>query len=280
MNTSKTKVPPPPAARQQAKTSAAPWGGITTTKQGIRIMFYGQGGMGKTLNSLYAPGNKLVMDFDNSLPLLRKTIGEELVSQIKVYTPTEWDDMISTLGKMEWFNDIDSIVIDTMTKAEELAQAWVVKNVKTIKGADVRSIEGFGYKEGYRYSYDKILEMLSLLDQHVSAGRNVVLVCHMENANAANAGGEDFLRAEPRLARVSTGNVREKLYEWCDFVLYMDEMKQVTDDGKAKGEGNRAIYTSMKPWFRAKRRGHMPDKLFPQLDDIQGTVWDYIIDAV
>lgn len=271
MTTQASKLSAPPPSAPPPRAATVPWGPIKDEKIGRRVCIYGQGGMGKTSLAAHAPGNILFMDFDKSLPVLKTQLGDA-TKKLASYTPDDWPGILSTLGAYENFAGIDSIVIDTATKAEELSQKWVVANVPTEKGVKVANIEAYGFKTGYRHAFDQWLKLLSILDQHVAKGRNVVFVCHLENSNAANPGGEDFLRAEPRLCRSMQGNLREKIFEWCDFVLYLDEEKAVSKEGKAAGNGSRAIYTSPQAWFKAKKRGPCAEIIYPDADNL-ADVW-------
>lgn len=265
-----SKIPAPPVQMPRRPATMVPWGPIKTNKNGYRALLYGVGGVGKSSLAANAPWPVMYVDFDNSLPLLRNELGS-VADGVHSYQADGWAEVLSTLGSYDLFGGIKTIVIDPTTKLEELSHVWVVANVPTAKGNKVANIEAYGFKEGYRHAFDQWLKLLSILEQHVFAGRNVILVCHSESANIANASGENFLCYEPRLSRSAQGNVREKLFEWCDHVLFY-AYDVAVKDGKAMGGGSRTLYTHPEAWFKAKARGFDKDFIVPDFANL-GEVW-------
>lgn len=269
--TTPSRLPPaPPSSAPTRPKPSVPWGPIKTNKNGYRVLLYGVGGIGKTSLAASAPGPVLFIDFDNSLPRLTGELGEK-ADGIRIFEAKGWAEVIATLGNYDLFGDIKTIVIDPTTKLEELSHDWVVANVPTAKGNKVANIEAYGYKEGYSHAFDQWLKLLSILEQHMLAGRNIINVCHSESANIANASGENFLCYEPRLSRSTQGNVREKLFEWSDFALFY-AYDVAVKDGKAKGGGSRTLYTHPEAWFKAKARGFDKDFITPDFANL-GDVW-------
>lgn len=167
-----------------------------------------------------------------------------------------WDDLRSILHSPTIWKDFNAVVIDDLTKAEELATAWVIANIPHEKGKTVTSIESYGFGKGFTHLYETFLLLLNDLDAHVRAGRQVVCIAHECTAKVPNPSGENFIRYEPRLQSPESGknSIRHRIKEWTDHLLFVGYDVFVNDDGKAKGSGTRTIYPTELPTHMAKSR--------------------------
>lgn len=224
--------------------------------QGHRIGIYGPGGIGKTTCAATAPGPVAFFDLDDSLPVLGASLDGCDVRRVEGVG--DWESLRFALRGEGW-EEIRTIVIDSATKAEELALAWTLANIPHEKdGVVIRRIEDYGFGKGYQHLYETFLKLLGDLDVHVRAGRNVVLICHDCTASVPNPRGEDWLRYEPRLQNPSSGkaSIRLRVREWLDHLLYVayDVTCEKRDNGKASGSGTRTIYPQELPFCMAKSR--------------------------
>lgn len=247
----KTFTPPPPAPTVSTKARVA--FGKVATSTGHRVVLYGPGGIGKTTLAASAPGSVAFIDLDESLPRLAGNLDMEKVSIVSGVDT--WAELRLALQSDGW-DDIKTIVIDTGTRAEEMAIAHTLGTVKTEKGTTPKSVEEYGYGKGYQHVYETFLTLLPDLDRHCRAGRNVMLICHDCTATVPNPAGEDWLRYEPRLQSPSSGkaSIRLRVREWADHVLFMGYDVAVNKDGKGCGSGTRTIYTAELPHCMAKSR--------------------------
>jgi hypothetical protein len=213
----------------------------------------------------------LVFDFDESLSTLWSQLPEEQRANVLTYIPKDWQDFMDKLGDQSLFGNIQTIVIDTATVAERASEAWVLANVRASSGK-ATSIEDYGYGKGYRFIFEQWIKLLAVADIHRRAGRNVVFVAHATNAKTANPSGEDFLRVEPALQGTDKFSIRNRLYEWVDYCVYMQMDQAVSEDGKATGANTRTIYTYGQPWFMAKQRGNAPEIIYPDVNNLED-VW-------
>lgn len=243
--------------------------------QGHRVGIYGPGGIGKTTLAATAPGPVAFFDLDDSLPVLLPSLAGYDVRRVEGIDG--WENMRVALHGDGW-DDIRTIVIDSATKAEELALGWTLANVPHEKdGVLIRRIEDYGFGKGWQHNFETFLKLLGDLDRHVRAGRHVVLICHDCTATVPNPKGEDWLRYEPRLQSPSSGknSIRLRVREWADHVLYLGYDKGNVTEGKmAKGFETRTIYPVETPHCMAKSRT-CSDAMAAELHD--ANLWSGIL---
>ena len=221
--------------------------------QGHRITLYGPGGIGKSTLASGAPGPVAFIDLDESMPVLRQQLAAEREIRI-VSGVSTWQDLRDVLHADGWV-DTKTIVIDSVTKAEELAGAWVLANVPLENGKKAQRLEDYGWGKQFGHIYDTFLAMLGDLDAHVRAGRHVILIAHDCTTEVPNPAGANWLRYEPRLQSPASGknSIRLRVREWCDHVLFCGYDVDV-QGGKGTGRGTRTIYPVELPHCMAKSR--------------------------
>lgn len=246
--------PPKPPAPRATTTSSAPsrtfkvQSGKLNTPE--KVVIYGPGGVGKTklASLLESVGAKpLILDIEN---------GSAKLNVNRVTDILTWDDLRGLLHDDSIWSGFGAVVIDSFTKAEELAIAWTVKNVPHEKGHAVKGIEDYGFGKGYVHVYETFLQLLGDLDAHARKGRHVICICHDCTANVPNPNGEDWIRYEPRLQSPASGksSIRHRVKEWCDHLFYVGYDVIANADGKGKGSGTRTIYPAEMPTHWAKSR--------------------------
>ena len=263
--------PPPPAQTATATSPALAFEEITTG-DAHRAVIYGPGGIGKTTLGCMAPGPVAFIDLDDSLGRLRSQLETQgLLDGVRRVPGVEnWQGLRDTVNAVGW-DDYRTIVIDSLTKAEEMAVAHTLEYVPHEKGYKIASIEDYGYGSGLTHVFETFLPLLADLDRHCRQGRNVVLVCHECTNTVPNPAGEDWLRYEPRLQSPKSGksSIRLRVKEWADHVLFYG-YDVVAKDGKASGSGSRTLYPSERPECMAKSRVHLnpitdPNECWPTL---------------
>lgn len=255
MTTSPRSTPPPRQAAKpkgKSQTGSRVTFGEITKEFGHRIVIFGPGGIGKTTLAATAPGPVAFFDLDDSLPVLAGQLDGLDVRSVSGVE--KWMDLVNALFVKGW-EDIKTIVIDSATKAEELAVAHTLETVPHEKGNRIQRIEDYGYGKGYSHVYDTFLPLLTALNLHTRAGRNVILICHDCTNTVPNPTGEDWIRYEPRLQGPSSGkaSIRLRVREWADHVLFVGYDLDVKD-GKGRGSGTRTIYPCELPHCMAKSR--------------------------
>lgn len=258
-----SKAPPSPANQGAAKSfNFAPSSGRDVAAH--RVVIYGTGGIGKTelASNLAAVGIKpLILDLEDGSRFLD-------VTRLKINSFDELRAALQNPGCA----DFGAIVVDSFTKAEEYAAAWVLANIKK-DGAFVPNIKAYGWGDGYAHIYDAFLRMLGDLDSHIRAGRHVVCIAHDNMNENPNSTGFDWFRMEPRLQTSKKGDnsIRLRVKEWCDHMLYIGYDVAVDKEGKAMGSGSRTIYCRETPAMVAKSK-----ELCDPIPYLQGdtTLWE------
>lgn len=269
--------PPPPGGSPEA---AAPVSGdrfaVSSGRQigAQKVTIYGPAGVGKSNLARLAP-SPVFLDIEDST----KGLDVRRLGSDKIAT---WADLRSCL-QSNAMDEFKTIVIDSVTKAEELAIADTLIRVKKADGSRADNLEAYGFGKGAKHLYDTFLLILMDLERHVRAGRNVVLISHVCTSKVPNPMAEDWIRYEPRLAQTKGGDfsIRSRVIEWSDHVLFIGYDVATTDEGKGKGGGTRTIFTREMPTHIAKVRDHgdgseaIEPRSYENRDD--GSVWPLIL---
>jgi hypothetical protein len=237
--------------------------GVRSTAE--RIVIYGTGGIGKSTLAMYLPG-ALWFDVENGATHLPIANAGDV---------TDWLTLRGMLASIEASppKGVKSIVVDTVTVAEELAKEHVISTRSTEKGKSVDSIEGFGWGKGWQFVYEEFNGLLADLDRIWSKGINVCLIAHEVASPVPNPMGEDYIRWEPHLFsgdKKGRGSVRDRVKQWADHVLFV-AYDVYAKEGKAQGSGTRTIYSAEMPTHIAKSRVSQVALPF-QLEN-PGAVW-------
>ncbi len=223
------------------------------SKRGRKILLYAPSGMGKTTLSVLAP-KPILLPLDDGSADIRHPVTNELIEQVDdLYT---FADTRAALQQYGLYDDNETVIIDTVTKLEDLSHAYMCATIKHEKGHTVNSIEGYGFGKGYRHLYDTMKLILQDADELVRRGKNVIMIAQCAPRSIPNAGGADFLCYCPRLYPGSKNlpSVELMYSEWADDVLFINYASAKVIDGKIKGAATRAIYTFGELHFKAKTR--------------------------
>lgn len=283
MTPTSSRPAPPPSARRPAPPSATPTNnasgnataasrfGITTgrvSRSPQRVLLYGPAGIGKSSLAALAP-EPVFLDLER---------GTHELDVPRIEGIETFADLRAVL-QSDLLAPYKTVVLDSITRAEELAVAHVIQTVKNEKGECVDTIEGFSYGRGLQHVYDAFLLLLQDLDLQVRSGRNVVLIAHDCTTDVPNPAGENFLRFEPHLQASKSGkaSVRLRVIQYADHVLFMAYDVAVLKGGKGKGGGTRTIWTVERPDHIAKSRSL--SEVIPFESSTDGTIWTMLLNA-
>jgi hypothetical protein len=260
------KGAPPSAAPEAAPEAADRWAVARGRISGPqRIVIYGPGGVGKSTLAALAPA-PIFIDVEE---------GTRELDVARIRDVKTWSDLRACLQSSA-LDGYRTVVIDTMTRAEELAVAHTLATVKHEKGHAVTSLEGYGFGKGLQHVYDTFLHLMADLDSQIRRGRNVLLICHDCTADVPNPAGDDYIRFEPHLQAPKSGraSIRNRVVQWADHVLFIG-YDVVGQDGKGKGGGTRTVWTYELPDHIAKSRTAREALPFESPQD--GAIWDAIL---
>jgi hypothetical protein len=237
-----------------------------------KIVMYGPGGVGKTeLCSLLERIGILPVFID---PEASSAFLD--VARIEP-TPETLEEVIEAVHLARGMPEVGAIVVDSLTKVEELADAYTLRTVRHEKGHAVTSIEGYGFGKGFQHVYESFLLFLQALDAAARDGKHILATAHDCTASVPNPAGEDWIRYEPRLQapKSGKGSIRHRVKEWCDHLFYIGFDTYVTEDGKAQGSGTRTIHPVEMPTHWAKSR-KLSDPI--PYDRGDATLWKQLFD--
>lgn len=250
-----TKPSTKPGTKPTAKTfTIEKWDGSAS---GEKIIIYGETGRGKTTLSSMAPDAVFIGLDDGGRKLKHPQTGELLRHIPNIST---FEDVRAALNAC-LILDCKTVVIDTGTILESLAEAYVLRTINGPRDSKCSNLEGFGYGKGYKHLYDAMRMPLLDCDRLIEAGKNVIVICQSVNNKIANPAGDDFLRDEPRLYHSRLYSVLLLWCEWADHIFRIDYqgtwVKKANKDaafGKVTGDVTRVVQAKEEVHYRAKSR--------------------------
>lgn len=223
--------------------------GVISSAQ--KVVIYGPEGIGKSTFASQFPD-----------PLFIDTEGSTKKLNVKRYPkPTSWEMLSNEIREVISSKPCKTLVIDTIDWAEQLCLNSICDRYQK------KSIEDFGYGNGYVYEKEEFGRFLNLLQDVTDSGINVVLTAHaqMRKFEQPDELGS-YDRWELKLGKKTSSQISPLVKEWADTVLfanYKTYAVAVDDKGKkfkAQG-GERVMYTSHHPCWDAKNRDGLPPEM-------------------
>lgn len=224
------------------------------TGAGVKLVIYGQEGVGKTSLAAQLPG-AVFLDCEGSTSKMNVR---------RLPKPTSWEMLqqeVDFVLESHAQRQYQTLCIDTFDWAERLAIAQLCSKHQ------VNGIEGFGYGKGWEYEAEEIGRFLDSTERLVQAGVNVALLCHAVTRKASLPEIDaEFDHWELKLGNKTTNKIAPLLKEWSDITLFLAFQTHViaTDDKGKKHKAtacNRVMYTTKTAWWDAKNRFGLPEML-------------------
>lgn len=224
------------------------------TGAGVKLVIYGQEGVGKTSLAAQLPG-AVFLDCEGSTSKMNVR---------RLPKPTSWEMLqqeVDFVLESHTQRQYQTLCIDTFDWAERLAIAQLCSKHQ------VNGIEGFGYGKGWEYEAEEIGRFLDSTERLVQAGVNVALLCHAVTRKASLPEIDaEFDHWELKLGNKTTNKIAPLLKEWSDITLFLAFQTHViaTDDKGKKHKAtacNRVMYTTKTAWWDAKNRFGLPEML-------------------
>ena len=265
----KRSAPPAPAAPAKRFTSAT-----YADNTPERILLYADSGMGKSSLALIAP-KPVFIALDEGVSKLRHPdtgAPADYIPGIDTFSDTR-----AALHQLDLFDPYKTVVVDTVTKLQDMAEPFVCETIPGEKGQKVKNLVGYGYNKGFKHLYDTMRFILTDCDELIRHGKNVILIAQAAPHTIANPGGTDFLRDGPRLHIDKSWSIEAMYCEWADHVLRIDytDIFVDADDKKISGDTGRAIYAKPELHFRAKSRT-IDEPIISFKDKADDSIWKFI----
>lgn len=166
-----------------------------STQTNLKVLIYGQPGLGKTTFALSAP-NPVLLDFDNGVHRVKP---EHQVSTLQV---NSWQDVLDVMPELKPFK---TIIIDTAGKMLDYLGAHIIQlNPKMGKSNGALSLQGYGERKA---EFNRFVKSLSVM------GKHIIFVAHEKEEKE---GDIKYIRPEVG------GSSGTDLYKELDLIGYME----------------------------------------------------------
>ena len=223
-------------------------------KRPLKIVVYGPEGIGKSTFASQFP-DPLFIDTEG---------GTSNLNIRRIKCNKSWNELIAIVKEIYDNPTIcKTVILDTADWAETLCSNAVCEKYRK------NNLEDWGFGKGYVYLQDEFSKILSLLDQLIEVGINVVITAHAKPRKFELPEEQGaFDRYEMKLTR----QVAPLIKEWCDalfFVNYKIYVVTTENNSKKAQGGKRVLYTTHNPTYDAKNRFNLPEELELNFSSIQ-----------
>src|SRR5690554_2238255 len=223
-------------------------------KRPLKIVIYGPEGIGKSTFASKFP-DPLFIDTEG---------GTSNLDVRRIKCSKSWDELLLIVKEIIKNPTIcKTLVLDTADWSETMCINAVTEKYRK------NNIEDFGYGKGYTYLLVEYTRLLSLFDELIEVGINVVITAHAKPRKFELPEEQGaFDRYEMKLTR----QVAPVIKEWCDALFFVNyKIYVVTTENntkKAQG-GKRVLYTTHNPTYDAKNRFDLPEELELKFEAIE-----------
>ena len=225
-----------------------------TTTRGEKTVISGGEGVGKTSTAAHFPDPVfLVAAGEDSLGILHAA-GQ--IPATSAFPPMDnWLDTCQALDELLESDKVpETLVLDALDGFEALASVHIKK---TKFGGDRQKFEH--YFKGWKETADSWRSFLHVLNMIADKGTNVIILAHVEVKKMNSPDSIDYDRWEPAANKY----IWALTARWCDNILQLGCVQNIEEtDGKAKarGTGDRIMYTNINPARVCKNRHGMQEQ--------------------
>ena len=212
-----------------------------------KVVIYGVEGIGKSTLAASFPA-PVYIDTEGSTKAL---------DVARFEPPTSWPMLLAQVQYVIDHPDIcRTLVLDTADWAEQIMISHICsKN-------DWKGLEDPGYGKGYQYAAEEWGgQLLNRLTEVVNRGVNVVITAH---AWLRKVDAPEESKSYDHWEMKTSKKVAPMLREWADMVLFLNYEVIVYENKEKKTKaqgGQRVMYTTHTPYWDAKNRYGLPEKL-------------------
>jgi len=230
------------------------------------MVIYGVEGIGKTTFATDS-GSPVIIDVEGGSAEIDTT-------RIEAKDLKTLDSVIAAIKQVQAEESFETIVIDSLSKVEELIWNATCKR-KSVNGKTYKSIEDFGYKQGYIFCLDEWDLFLKACEEARENGKNVILIGHSKTKRFDDPTlVEGYTRYEIDIHEKASARIR-KYVKAILFANYKTHVK----DGKGLDSGERFIYTERRPGHDAKNRYDLPYSIILNWKAYQETKKNSVVTA-
>ena len=225
-----------------------------------RVIFHGQGGIGKTSFAAHAPKPYFLLSRGETG--LHTLIDSGQLPKLPNVEAKIWDDCMSIVEDLTTQpHDHKTLVIDVLDGMVNLANELVCE---TSFKSDWGKTGFMNYSAGERaVAFCQTRELIVALDKLRETKRmGIIGLTHTGVANFNNPLGSDYQRYAPSIYKDSWA----LLFGWADIVLYgyhVVASAKDKEDGRMKGRssGDRVMTTEWSAAYDAKNRHNLPAEI-------------------
>lgn len=209
-----------------------------------RVVIYGVESVGKSTFAAQFP-KPLFLDVEWGTAHLD-------TDRVSIDTAVELDEALTACKT----SDYKTIIIDSADWAERLILEHMLATDKK------KSVEDYGYGKGFIMLAERFARLLSVADNLIAAGKNIVFIAH---SKVQRVEPPDMLAAYDRYELKLTKQSAPLLKEWADELWFFKfKTKTVeSESGRSKGIGGkeRIILTTHSAAYDAKTRSGLGEEL-------------------
>lgn len=213
----------------------------------LRVVIYGEAGVGKTTFAAAAPMPYFIGAEDGSSNL-----------NVNRFSPNDWSEILGVLDELAAReHPFKTVVLDSANWAQKFCYDHICRT------NNVESIEGIGYGKGYVYAQTEFEKLVGKLDALNIRGINVIVIAHEQITRFDDPAGESY----SVYSLATDKKITPMLVQWPDMVLFAAHDKTLKDSAKgsnrkiAKSWGERVMFTENRASHIAKNRFSLPERM-------------------